>query len=177
MYFSYCNLLYTINNNDECVARARLDGLNPHLCRANALARVNIARAGKGYYMSKDSQEKRILIVDDDKNVTIPFQKIFQNSGVSVEIASTGQQALEKTEKSDYDLLLIDINLSDIRGYDVIKTIREKNSDINICVITSDPHFSDAIDAIDLGIDEILLKPIEIDEIKQVTERLLNLID
>ena len=94
-----------------------------------------------------------------------------------MEIASTGQQALEKTEKSDYDLLLIDINLSDIRGYDVIKTIREKNSDINILVITSDPHFSDAIDAIDLGIDEILLKPIEIDEIKQVTERLLNLID
>ena len=127
--------------------------------------------------MSKDSQEKRILIVDEDENVTIPFQKIFQNSGVSVEITSTGQQALEKTEKSDYDLLLIDINLSDIRGYDVIKTIREKNSDINILVITCDPHFSDAIDAIDLGIDEILLKPIEIDEIKQVTERLLNLID
>ena len=124
--------------------------------------------------MSKDSQEKRILIVDEDENVTIPFQKIFQNSGVSVEIASTGQQALEKTEKSEYNLLLIDIHLSDTKGYDVIKIIREKDSDINMVVFTSDPHFSDAIDAIDLGIDEILLKPVEIDEIKQVTERLLN---
>ena len=114
--------------------------------------------------MSKDSQEKRILIVDEDENVTIPFQKIFQNSGVSVEIASTGQQALEKTEKSEYNLLLIDIHLSDTKGYDVIKIIREKDSDINMVVFTSDLHFSDAIDAIDLGIDEI----------KQVTERLLN---
>lgn len=124
--------------------------------------------------MLKDAQEKRVLIVDDDELITISFQKVLQNSGFSVDTAFTGQQALEKTEKSIYHLLIMNINLPDLKGYEVAKTVREKDKDINLIIITGDPDFVDAIDAIDLGIDDILIKPIGIDEIKHVTERVLN---
>lgn len=124
--------------------------------------------------MLKDSQEKRVLIVDDDEAITIPFQKALQESGFYVDTAFTGQQALEKTEKSVYHLLILDINLPDIKGYEVAKTVREKDNDINMIIITGNPDLADAIDAIDLGIDDILYKPIGIDEIKHVAERLLN---
>lgn len=124
--------------------------------------------------MSNYAQEKRVLIVDDDEAITLQFQKVLQNSGFSVDTAFTGQQALEKTEKSDYHLLILDINLPDIKGYDVAKTVREKDNDINLIIITGNPDLADAIDTIDLGIDDILYKPIGIDEIKNVTERVLN---
>jgi DNA-binding response OmpR family regulator len=124
--------------------------------------------------MSKDAQEKRVLIVDDDEAITIPFQKVLQNSGFSVDTVSTGQQTLEITEKSVYHLIILDINLPDMKGYEVAKTVREKDNDINLIIITGYPDLADAIDALDLGIDDILYKPIGIDEMKQVTERVLN---
>ena len=125
--------------------------------------------------MLKDAQEKRVLIVDDDEAITIPFQKVLQNSGFSVDTASTGQQALEITEKSVYHLLILDINLPDMKGYEVAKTVREKDNDINLIIITSESDFNDALNAIDLGIDEILFKPIGVDEVIHIAERMLKL--
>ena len=128
----------------------------------------------KDAMLSNDSQEKRVLVVDDDEALTILFQKVLKDSGFSVDIAFTGQQALEKTEKLVYHLLILDIHLPDIKGYELVKIIKEKDNDINFIIITGDPDFAEAIDVIDLGIDEILIKPIGVDEIKQITERVLN---
>ena len=108
---------------------------------------------------------KRILLVDDDETITTPFQLILQNAGYQVDIALTGQQALEKLEETDYQVAILDIILPDIKGEEIARKIRKQNDDIRFIIITGHSEIDDSVEAIDVGIDDILLKPIEPDEL------------
>ena len=108
---------------------------------------------------------KRILLVDDDDTITTPFQLILQNAGYQVDIALTGQQALEKLEETDYQVAILDIILPDIKGEEIARKIRKQNDDIRFIIITGYSEIDDSVEAIDVGIDDILLKPIEPDEL------------
>ena len=108
---------------------------------------------------------KRILLVDDDETITTPFQLILQNAGYQVDIALTGQQALEKLEETDYQVAILDIILPDIKGEEIARKIRKQNDDIRFIIITGYSEIDDGVEAIDVGIDDILLKPIEPDEL------------
>ena len=108
---------------------------------------------------------KRVLLVDDDETIVTPFQLILQNEGYQVDTTTTGRQALEMFEKAEYQVVILDIKLPDIHGIEVISSIRKQNDHVSLIVITGYPSLIDSIDAIDIGIDEILLKPIEPDEL------------
>lgn len=108
---------------------------------------------------------KRILLVDDDDTITTLFQLILQNAGYQVDIALTGQQALEKLEETDYQVAILDIILPDIKGEEIARKIRKQNDDIRFIIITGHSEIDDSVEAIDVGIDDILLKPIEPDEL------------
>ena len=116
---------------------------------------------------------ERILLVDDDDAIIIPFQLILQNAGYQVDSALTGQQALEKTEKADYELAILDIKLPDIRGIEVAREIRKQHDDIRLIIITGYSEMADSIETIDVGIDEILIKPIEPDELLRAVKESL----
>lgn len=113
---------------------------------------------------------KRILLVDDDETIITPFQLILQNAGYQVDIALTGQQALEKLEEADYQVAIIDIKLPDIKGEEIARKIRKQNDDIRFIIITGYSEIADSVEAIDVGIDDILLKPIEPDELLRIVK-------
>lgn len=113
---------------------------------------------------------KRILLVDDDETIITPFQLILQNAGYQVDIALTGQQALEKLEEADYQVAIIDIKLPDIKGEEIARKIRKQNDDIRFIIITGYSEIADSVEAIDIGIDDILLKPIEPDELLRIVK-------
>jgi DNA-binding response OmpR family regulator len=108
---------------------------------------------------------RRILLIDDDETIIAPFQLILQKEGYQVDTASTGRQALEKAKEMEYQMVISDIVLPDIRGIEVAKKIREFNRNIRLIIITGFPDLADSIETIDLGIDEILIKPIKPDEL------------
>ena len=108
---------------------------------------------------------RRILLIDDDETIIAPFQLILQKEGYQVDTASTGRQALEKARETEYQMVISDIVLPDIRGIEVAKKIREFNRNIRLIIITGFPDLADSIETIDLGIDEILIKPIKPDEL------------
>ena len=108
---------------------------------------------------------ERILLVDDDETITIPFQLILQDAGYHVDTALTGQQALEKTEKAEYQMAILDVKLPDIKGIEVARKIRKQHEDMHFIIITGYSEIVESIETIDLGIEEILLKPIEPDEL------------
>ena len=118
-------------------------------------------------------ERKHILLVDDDETIIAPFQLILQNAGYQVDTALTGQQALEKTVKADYELAILDIKLPDIRGIEVAREIRKQHDDIRLIIITGYSEMADSIETIDVGIDEILLKPIEPDELLRAVKESL----
>jgi len=118
-------------------------------------------------------ERKHILLVDDDETIIAPFQLVLQNAGYHVDSALTGQQALEKTEKADYELAILDIKLPDIRGIEVAREIRKQHDDIRLIIITGYSEMADSIETIDVGIDEILIKPIEPDELLRAVKESL----
>ena len=108
---------------------------------------------------------KHILLVDDDETIITPFQLMLQDIGYKVDTALTGRQALEKARETDYQMAILDIKLPDISGIEVARKIRKQQDDIHFIIISGYPELADSIEAINVGIDEILLKPIRPDEL------------
>lgn len=113
-------------------------------------------------------EAKRILLVDDDDTITTSFQLVLQREGYQVDTASTGRQALEKIGEAKYHLAILDVKLPDILGTEVAGKIRSQDKEIRLVITTGYPDLADSIEAIDIGIEEILLKPINVDELLHV---------
>ena len=116
---------------------------------------------------------KRILLVDDDETILAPFQRILQGEGYQVDTASNGREALEKAGETEYQMVISDIKLPDVQGMEVARKIREQYKDTRLIIITGFPDLADSIETIDLGIDEILIKPINADELLRVVKESL----
>lgn len=118
-------------------------------------------------------KKKTILIVDDDKFILNVFSRILQNQGYNVDVVETGQETLENINEKKYDLALIDVNLPDINGVDLISKINSIDPDIIKIVITGFPSIEDATNAMDLGVTAYLVKPVKSEElITLITKKL-----
>ena len=119
-------------------------------------------------------KERRILLIDDNETIIVPFQLILQKEGYQVDTALTGRQALEKAGETEYQMVISDIKLPDIQGIEVAKKIRELNRNTRLIIITGFPNLADSLETIDLGIDEILIKPIKPDELLRAVKESLQ---
>lgn len=115
-----------------------------------------------------------ILVVDDDKNLANTFKLILQSVGFQVETAATGLQALYKTNRTKYDLIILDMNLPDMLGDEVAEKLKDQNSDVNIIMITGYSSFKDGLDQNNLGINEVLMKPIPPEDLVKITKKTLT---
>lgn len=118
--------------------------------------------------------KKKILLVDDDREFVNLFSSIIESEGYIVEVAFSGQEALDKFKKSAFDLLILDIKLPDMNGDKVAKKVRDKDKNIVIIIITGFPELQDSITALDIGIQDILLKPISSSEILRSIKEAFN---
>ncbi len=106
-------------------------------------------------------QDIKILIVEDIQMNFIVLKEFLRDTKAVIIPAKTGNQALDAFKKHpDINIVLLDIRLPDISGYDVAKRIKEKNSKIPIIAETAYTHGSDQVEAYKAGCDSILLKPI-----------------
>ncbi len=108
---------------------------------------------------------KKILLVDDDELFLETFHGILASNGYSVETANTGRKALSKLTAAEYDVLILDVVLPDLRGDELVRELRLMNEDIGIILVTGFSYLQRCINAIELGLLEILIKPIEPPEI------------
>ena len=111
------------------------------------------------------SDDKIVLIIDDDKSVLRTFSRILEKNGYVVETAETGKEALEKVRKSSYDVLLIDFRLPHTEGTDLLEKIRDNVSNAVKLMITGLPSLDLGSKALDLGIDAYIVKPVKPDEL------------
>jgi len=109
-----------------------------------------------------------VLLVDDDEDMLLLFKRILEGDGYSVEAATTGRGAVELCGSSVFQLAIVDIRLPDIPGYDLVRQLRDRDDEMAFVLITGYPSLQECIDTLDLGIHEILLKPIEVDELLSV---------
>jgi DNA-binding NtrC family response regulator len=119
------------------------------------------------------NQKKNILIVDDDKSILNIFTRILQKQGYNVDLAETGQEAIEKLLAQTYHLILIDVKLPDTNGTDLLTKIHTIQPKAIKIAITGFPSLEDATKVIDRGAAAYLVKPLKSEElIKIIAEKL-----
>jgi len=110
--------------------------------------------------MSPDTQflNRRILIVEDERRMARFIRLNLEHDGFQVVEAVTGQQAIQQLRDAFPDLILLDVMLPDIEGFDVLKTIREI-SDVPVIMLTAKGEEEDRVRGLELGADDYVTKP------------------
>ena len=107
---------------------------------------------------------KKILVVDDEKPISDIVKYNLENEGYEVITAFDGQEALDKVEEDDPDLILLDLMLPVIDGLEVARTIR-KTKDTPIIMLTAKDTEIDKVIGLELGADDYMIKPFETKEL------------
>ena len=116
----------------------------------------------------------RILVVEDDPSIASSLTESLEESGFGVDHVATGREAIERFERVAPDVVLLDLGLPDIDGYDVCRDIRGRSS-VPIIVITARGEELDRVLGLELGADDYVVKPFGFRElvarIRAVTRR------
>ena len=104
------------------------------------------------------ANSKSILIVDDEAKIAEVVQSYLEKDGFTVYKASNGKEALEKFDKYNPTLIILDLMLPDITGEDVCKTIRKK-SRVPIIMLTAKIEEGNILEGLDIGADDYVTKP------------------
>ncbi len=106
----------------------------------------------------------KILIIEDEKNIAELERDYLEVNGFESEIAGTGEEGLRKAFDNQYDLILLDLMLPGIDGFELCKKIREK-LDIPILMVTARKDDIDKIKGFDRGADDYIEKPFNPNEL------------
>lgn len=111
------------------------------------------------------TEMKRILIVDDDDEIRELLEFDISHSGYFVDTASDGKEGLQKALNNSYDLILLDVMMPKMNGFDVCKNIRQAKLSIPILMLTAKGTINDKTIGFDCGADDYLVKPFDIQEV------------
>jgi len=113
-------------------------------------------------------EKGKLLIVEDDRDLAEMLKLNFSSQGFDVEIAHNGREGIELTRKKNPNLIILDINLPDIDGYEVCKQLRGnlRTSHIPIIFLTVRDERSDKLAGLELGADDYITKPFDLDELR-----------
>lgn len=109
--------------------------------------------------------EKTILVVDDEKNIVDILSFNLQKEGYTVVVAYDGEKALEAYGRALPDLILLDVMLPVISGFDVCAKIRSKDYSTPIIMLTAREEETDKVFGLELGADDYITKPFSIREV------------
>ena len=119
------------------------------------------------------STEKHILIVDDEPNVRLVFRTALQSSDHTLSTADNGESALRWIAETQFDLVLLDLQMPGMNGMEVLRRIRATNNDVPVVIITAHGSVPDAVEAMKLGAIDFLRKPLSPDELRKVVAEVL----
>ena len=109
--------------------------------------------------------EKRILIVDDDDEIRELLEFDISQSGYFTDTAKDGLEGLNKALNNTYDLILLDVMMPKMNGFDVCKNIRQAKLAIPILMLTAKGTIDDKTEGFDCGADDYLVKPFDIQDV------------
>ncbi|HTM07942.1 MAG TPA: sigma-54 dependent transcriptional regulator [Verrucomicrobiae bacterium] len=116
----------------------------------------------------------KVLIVEDNKSVLTVLKDLLEDDGYWVRAVETGQRGRAELKENDFDVCIIDINLPDMDGLDLLKEAKENGSTASIIIMTARNTMRNAIDAMKNGAFEYITKPFENDEISVQVRRALE---
>jgi len=127
--------------------------------------------------MSHQLEGKRVLLVDDDPDILTSMQAAFEPTGAEVELAYNGNKAVEMAEKSQPDLIVLDMMLPGRSGFLVLEKLKARkprNTKPFVIMITGNQGARHKMYAESLGVSEYFTKPVKMDKLISTAERLLT---
>ena len=105
------------------------------------------------------AQKDLVLIVDDDESVQSVLYKVICSNGVDAKIASSGEEALEMINDHSFDMILLDVNMRGMDGFEVVKTVRDRGFNMPIMIVSGRQEDYDTLYGLDIGADDYVTKP------------------
>jgi len=112
-----------------------------------------------------DSNERRVLVVDDEPNIADVIAIALRYNGYAVETAGDGRAALEAVAETRPDLIVLDVMLPDLDGFEVAKRLRERADETPILFLTAKDTTEDKVRGLTLGGDDYVTKPFSVEEL------------
>ncbi len=109
--------------------------------------------------------EYKLLIADDDNEIRELLEFDLSQSGYIVDSAKDGEEALQKALTGNYDLILLDVMMPKMNGFDVCKNIRQSKPDSVILMLTAKGTITDKTTGFNSGADDYIVKPFDIQEV------------
>ena len=125
--------------------------------------RSHVHRLSSGSMM--DHAMRRILVVEDDPGLQLTLGDRLAREGYAVEIAKTGEEGLDFAKKDPFDLVLLDVMLPKMSGFDVCVALRQSGVDVPVLMLTARGALTDRLAGLKLGADDYLVKPFEMAEL------------
>ncbi len=119
---------------------------------------------------------KRILVVDDDEMVLMALDELLKPEGYEVHTVASGNEALQKLEHGAYDLIMTDVIMPEMDGFELCKRIREKEKyrEIPVVFLTAKTRDEDRVRGLEAGANLFLSKPISPDKLLGIVSSTLG---
>jgi DNA-binding NtrC family response regulator len=115
-----------------------------------------------------------VLIVDDDENICRTLSLYLKAEGYQTDIANTGREAIEKSKKTVYDVVLLDIKLPDMEGTELLTAIRDTMPKMIKIIVTGYPTLDNAVRALKRDADDYVMKPVAPEDLVETIEKKLE---
>lgn len=115
-----------------------------------------------------------ILVVDDDKNTRMYFEAVLKNNNYTVTVAKNGEEALDVMDREHVDLVVLDVMMPKLDGYEFTKTLRECDNNLPILMVSAKQLPADKNKGFAVGTDDYMTKPVNQDELLYRIKALLR---
>ena len=116
----------------------------------------------------------KILLVEDEEKLLETIREGLVHCGYAVDTALDGEEGSFMAFTNDYDLIILDINLPKKDGFEILKEVRARDSEVNIIMLTALSDVDDRVKGFDLGANDYVLKPFHFEELKARIRSLLR---
>ncbi|MHB9879839.1 response regulator transcription factor CtrA [Pacificimonas sp. ICDLI1SI03] len=107
----------------------------------------------------------RVLLIEDDQNISNAIEMMLQGQGFNVYTTDLGEEGIDLGKLYDYDIILLDLGLPDMHGYDVLKKLRLSKVGTPVLILTGEDTVESKIRGLGFGADDYLTKPFHKDEL------------
>jgi CheY-like chemotaxis protein len=121
-----------------------------------------------------DKRKRKILVVDDDINVSKSIRKVISEEEYEVETALSGEEALQMDRKKKFDLIITDLMMPGLNGLELLETLKQARPGVNVIMITGYPTIKTAVQSVKMGAFDYLPKPFTPAELRSLVTRVFK---
>lgn len=119
-------------------------------------------------------EKSKVLVVDDEEALRYLLSTELVAEGYEVETAGDGDEAIEAIKRKDYDVVLLDIKMPRVDGFEVLRFIKQNKPEIKVIMLTAYADVKNAIEALKLGASDFVSKPYDLEDILSSINRALG---